>query len=230
MLIFLDVESTGLEEIDRVVSIGIVALKNGEVNEIYELLNEGKKISSLASSINHITNEMLKDRPKFQESEAYKFLQKHNTQETIIVGHNVKFDLEKLSSSGFDFVGRVIDTLRVTKHLIPECEFFSLGFLRYELKLYRSEKKETTQHNALSDAQILKLLFTYLQDMVNTDKMIELSSKNVLLQKFNFGKYKGKYIEDIAINDRGYLEWMLRSLTDLDEDTRFSIEYFLNTN
>jgi len=234
MLIFIDLETTGLEHEDKICSI---ALLNSEAKEhIYEVLNEGKKIPPQASSIHHITNEMIKDKLSFKESEAYQFLQEHNKQNNTLVAHNIKFDLEKLSSSGLSWCGDVIDTLRVTKHLIPECELFSLQVLRYELKLYKQEesvkreygtKDAIVAHNALSDALICSLLFESLLEFANEEQMKELSSKNVLIQKFNFGKHKGKYIEEILYNDRGYLDWMLGSASDLDEDLRYSINYFL---
>jgi len=226
MLIFLDVETTGLEEKDRVCSIGIIAVEC-EDTTIYELINEGKKIPALASSINHITNEMLKGQPNFKDSQAYKFLTKHNNEKSTIVGHNIKFDLAMLEKSGFIFKGEIIDTLRVTKHLVPECEQFSLQFLRYELKLYKDEKEELKAHNALSDARVAKNLYEYLLEISPKDKLAELSFKKVLLTKFEFGKHKGSYIEEISMSDRGYLEWMLSNIIDLDEDLRYSIEYYL---
>lgn len=228
MLIFLDIETTGLELSDKIVSIGLVAITDDETITKYDLVNEGKKIPSLASSVNNITNEMIKDKPTLKESQTYKFLQEHNNEENIVIAHNVKFDLDYLKKSKFFWQGKVIDTLRVTKHLIPECEFYSLGFLRYELKLYRDEKKEIIPHNAMSDAYLVMLLFNYLKDLAVVDEMIELSFKKVLLQKFEFGKYKGKYIEETAMNNRAYLEWMLGNITDLDDDLRYSINYYLD--
>jgi exodeoxyribonuclease X len=227
MLIFLDVETTGLEEKDRLCSIGIISIEDENTTTIYELVNEGKKILSQASSINHITNEMLKGQPKFKDTQAYKFLAKHNNENTTLVGHNIKFDLAMLEKSGFGFKGEVIDTLRVTKHLVPECEQFSLQFLRYELKLYREEKEKLQAHNALSDATIAKNLYEYLLDMAPKDKLSELTFKKVLITKFEFGKHNGRYIEEISMIDRGYLEWMLANILDLDEDLRYSIEYYL---
>lgn len=227
MLIFLDVETTGLEEKDRVCSVGIISVEDEKNRTIYELINEGKKILPQASSINHITNEMLKDKPNFKESQAYEFLSRHNRESTTIVGHNVKFDLAMLEKSGFDFKGEIIDTLRVTKHLIPECEQFSLQFLRYELKLYKKEKEELQAHHALSDATIVKNLYEYLLEMSTKEKLANLSFKKVLIAKFGFGKYSGRYIEEISMIDRGYLEWMLSNIMDLDEDLRYSIEYYL---
>jgi len=236
MLIFLDLETTGLEDIDKVCSIGLIALDNNALHVEYELVNEGKKISSKASSINHITNEMLKDKVKLTNTKAYKFLEKHNNENTTIVAHNVKYDLKMLSMSGFKYMGDVIDTLRCTKHLIPECEQFSLQFLRYELKLYKLENQEASTcniqnlsaHNAISDALHVKLLYEYLLDISTCRELVELSSKNVLIQKFEFGKYSGRYIEEISMCDRSYLEWMLGNISDLDEDLRYSIEYYIS--
>jgi len=227
MIIFLDTETTGLEDTDKIISIALVILDGDDSKEIYELVNEGKKIPALASSINHITNEMIKNKPKLLDSEAYAFLQKNNSKSTTIIGHNVKFDLAKLAKSGFRFLGDVIDTLRVTKHLIHECEMFSLQYLRYELKLYKNEKEEIKPHHALSDALVVKELYNYLQDISSMAEMLDLSTKNVLMQKLEFGKYSGKYIEEICMTDRGYLEWMLLNILDLDEDLRYSIEYYL---
>ncbi len=227
MLIFLDTETTGLEEKDRVCSIATIGIDGSTCKSIYELVNDGKKIQAQASSINHITNEMLKDKPKLEDTKAYEFLQEYNKKSTILVGHNIKFDLAMLRKSGFEFVGEVIDTLRVTKHLIPECEQFSLQFLRYELKLYKKEKTKLEAHNALGDVEVVRNLYEYLLDMGSKELFIELSFKKVLITKFEFGKYSGRYIEEISMCDRGYLEWMLNNITDLDEDLRYSIEFYM---
>ena len=227
MLIFLDTQTTGLESTDKIISIAVMTILEDETISKYDLVNEGKKIPSLASSINHITNEMIKDKVKLKESETYKFLVENNNDENILIGHNIKFDLEKLNSIGFFWEGKIIDTMRVTKHLIPECEFFSLQFLRYELRIYKKEQTDISAHNSQSDVIVIKNLYDYLKEMVVDSKMIELSSKKVLLEKLNFGKYSGRYIEDIVMSDRGYLEWLLGSATDLDDDLRYSVEYYM---
>ena len=236
MLIFLDLETTGLQNGDKICSVGIIAVDEQESINIYELVNEGKKISAEASSINHITNEMIKDKPPLKESMAWKFLSEHNKEGSTLVAHNINFDLLMLQESGFVWQGKTLDTLRVTKHLIPECEQFSLQFLRYELKLYRDELQEALKlgidgnlvpHNALSDALCVKLLYECLLEINEHDVLVELSQKNVLMQKFDFGKYNGRHIEEISMCDRGYLEWMLLNIVDLDEDLRYSIERYL---
>jgi len=236
VLLFIDLETTGLESEDKICSVAIIAIEKEEIIYKYEFINEGKKITTNASSIHHITKEMIKDKPTFQESEIYEFLKQNNSEENILIAHNIKFNLEKLSSAGLFWRGDIIDTLRVTKHLIPECEFFSLQVLRYELQLYKEEERECEKcgikgvliaHDALSDALVVKLLFSYLLELSSLEKMKELSLKNVLLEKFNFGKYKGKYIEEVFMKDRGYLKWMLENISDLDEDLKYSIDYHL---
>jgi len=237
MLIFLNLQTTGMESSDKICSIGLIAIDEDDKHTvIYELVNEGKKIPSKASSINHITNEMIKDKPCFKDSKAYAFLQKHNSQDTTILMHNMHFTLKKLNSAGFSFFGEVIDTIRVTKHLVPECEEFALQSLRYELKLYKKEniliqkykiEHQLFAHHALSDALNIKLLYDYLHQISTKDEMATLSFKSVLMQKFSFGKYSGRYIEEIVNTDRGYLEWMLAKVVDLDEDLRYSINYYL---
>jgi DNA polymerase-3 subunit epsilon/exodeoxyribonuclease X len=237
MLIFLDLETTGLEEDAKICSVGLIGVEtDGTLHAMYELLNEGKKIPPQASAIHHITNEMVRGKPKLLESEVYAFLQKHNSKTTTIVSHNAPFDLQKLMACGYEFAGETIDTLRLTRALIPECEFFSLQFLRYELKLYKQEPSEclacgmqdgVTPHNALGDALVTKLLYEYLLEDTCHEKMVALLEQKILLHKLPFGKYQGRTIEEIAAYDRGYLEWILSNILDLDEDLRYSIDYHL---
>ena len=220
VLIFLDTETTGLNAEDVMCCISYVDDENDE----YLLVNEGKKISAEASSVHHITNEMIKDKKTFKESSIYSYLKKHNNEENTLVAHNINFDLGVLASCGFIWKGGVIDTLRVSKHLIKECDAYSLGFLRYELKLYKQEQK-IKEGCGIKDALLTKLLFVYLQDMATVEEMLSLSFKEVLLEKFTFGKHKGKYIEEVCINDTSYVQWLLSS--DADEDIKYSINYYL---
>ncbi|MDF1874317.1 3'-5' exonuclease [Sulfurimonas sp. SAG-AH-194-I05] len=236
MLIFLDVETTGLEVDDKICSLAIIYEEKSTFKSLYELVDEGKKIPPKASSIHHITNEMIRGEKCVLQSDIYQFLQEHNNESTIIVGHNIGFDMKKLLACGYEFKGLLLDTLRVSKHLIEGCESYALQVLRYDLKLYKYEKEEASAcgikeeiiaHNAIADTVVLKLLFHYLQKMKTIEDMCALSFKNVLLHKFPFGKYEGRYIEEITTYDRSYIEWMLNSISDLDEDLRYSIVHNL---
>jgi len=230
MLIFLDTETTGLESSDRICSIGFIAQNESELNADYALIKAPKKVRPESSAIHHITNEMLKDKKAFADTPTVVSLKEYNTTENTLVAHNSAFDLKMLEKEGFIWQGAIIDTLKCVRHLIPECEQFSLQYLRYELRLYKRENNVLDivpqAHNALSDALHVKLLYEYLLEMASDEKLQELSMTPVLLSKFTFGKYKGRYIEEIAMNDRGYLEWMSGQL-DIDEDLQFTLQHWL---
>jgi DNA polymerase-3 subunit epsilon/exodeoxyribonuclease X len=220
-LLFLDLETTGINSDDKLCSCGLLFSEE----RFYELYNENKKITPKASSVHHITNEMIASKGIFSEGKIFSFLEKYNSIENILVVHNAPFICSMLASSGFVFQGKIIDTKKVAKHLIPECESYALQYLRYECKLYK-EEDYTLTCNALDDAYIVKLLYNYLLELVDREEMLLLSFKPVLLEKFPFGKYKDSYIEEVSINDKNYIAWML-NLDDLDEDLRYSLEYYI---
>ena len=237
MLTFVDLETTGTAQNDKICSIACLVDDAKEMHLHYDLVNEGKKIPPMASSINNITNEMIASKGALKESQAFKKMEDTLTRDAVIVAHNLPFELQMLAAAGMEIQNEGIDTLRVCRHLIPDLESYALNFLRYEMKLYKQEKALAeilgvntdclTPHNARSDVIITKLLYEELLELASCEKMIELTYKPVLLQKFEFGKYAGRYIEEIAQIDRSYLEWMLRSLEDLGEDMRYTLEYYL---
>jgi DNA polymerase-3 subunit epsilon/exodeoxyribonuclease X len=230
MVIFLDTETTGVDAKDRICALGFIG---GETHH-FELINPGKKIPPSASAIHHITNEMVADSPPFALSLSYEKLKELNTTENILVSHNAPFDLAMLEKEGLLWQGRVIDTLKCSKSLMDDLEGYSLQFLRYELRLYRQEaetfktyKLPIVPHHALSDALHTKMVLEYLLDLADSERLIEISKSHVLLTRLPFGKYAKKRIEEIALKDPGYLKWMVESLMDMDEDLRYSIDYYL---
>jgi len=236
MICCIDVETTGLEKKDRICSIGLI-LDNGNTPvPSYDLVNPQKRVPPEAMAVHHLTNEMLKDAPAFDETQTGLKLAELNAPETLLVGHNLTFDLEMLAKEGFTWQGGMIDTLKCAKHLLAgEIGHFSLQYLRYELRLYQEESViaeamgiALNAHHALSDALHTLLLLRYLETMADRERLMALTTEQALVHKLTFGKYGGKFIEDVARRDPGYLEWMLRSLPDLDEDLHYSIEYYLN--
>lgn len=237
-LLFLDLETTGLEANAKICSIAIIVVDGKDNNSCYELVDEKRKIPASASMIHGITNEMIKGKKTFLESDAFLLLQKYNQKDSYIVAHNAAFDLKILSSAGVAWEGGVIDTMRCAKHLFGESDSFALGFLRYDLKLYRHEKDEALKyfpnpdsqnyeslcpHNARFDAVITKMLFDVFLEMRSFEELLVLNNKNALMQKLFFGKYSGRYIEEVAMQDRSYLEWMISNIEDIDDDLRYSI-------
>jgi DNA polymerase III epsilon subunit-like protein len=230
MLVFLDTETTGLEIKDRICALGMLH----ENVSHYELINPGKKIPPSASAIHHITNEMVKESPSFSQSISAEKLKMLNTPENILISHNAPFELSMLEKEGMAWQGSIIDTLKCSKSLMDDLEGYSLQFLRYELRLYRDERSvfekariSITPHHALSDALHTRMILEYLLDLADIERLIEISKSHVLLSRLPFGKYVKKRIEEIALKDPGYLKWMSESLMDMDEDLRYSIDYYL---
>jgi DNA polymerase-3 subunit epsilon/exodeoxyribonuclease X len=221
VVIFIALKTTGKQSDDVVVSVAILS----EALNHEELINEGKKIPPQASMVHHITNEMIADAPKFHKTQAYKILQKYNTQEHFWVMEESEFVVEMLQKYGFTLQANPIDLLRVSKHLIKECELYSLQFLRYELKLYKKDTQDLGW-GALADSYVLRHLYDYLKETVSPKEMVALTTQKVLLEKISFGKYSQRYIEEVVACDLAYVKWML-SLEDLDEDLRYSLQYYL---
>ena len=227
-LLFLDLETSGLEEKDRICEIALILEDTNNTKALSSLCKSPKKIGNEAMSLHHITNDMIKESPSCKETLPYQLLQ-----ENVLVAHNSSFDLKMLEKEGFDSRLQVVDTLRCTKALIPECEIFKLQYLRYELLLYKDEKVlaeelnvDLRSHRALSDALHTQLLYRTLLQYATLSQLIDISTKPVLMPKLLFGKYSGRYIEEIVSADIGYLHWLL-ALDDLDEDLAYSIRYYI---
>lgn len=218
MLVFLDIKTIGSEVDDKICALSILH----DQTLTSELINDGKKIASEASASHHISNADIKDKDNFTQSKGYKFLQDLNADDVLVV-HDYNFVYKILQSYGITIYAKIIDTKRVTKHIIEDIERFDLQYLRYELQLFTTNEMV---YKPLEDVVVIKSLFEYLLQSVSEEEMFELSFKNVLLQKLNFGKYNGRYIEEIVNIDSQYLQWML-SLDNLDADLQYTIQNYL---
>ena len=232
VLLYLDVETTGLEPEDRICSLGLIVVDGEKVTSYTSVVKPPRKIKPEAMAIHHITNEMVKSASPINEDTVFKVLEKHNSDKNILVAHNISFELDMLSREGLIWNGGMIDTLRCSKHLIEEIEQFSLQYLRYELGLYKEELARSSDcgvvlqaHNALSDAFHVKMLLEYLVEIEPVEELMTLTMQPVLLKKLLFGKYKGHYLEELVFQDAGYLNWLLNQ--EIDEDLSYSIKHYL---
>jgi DNA polymerase III epsilon subunit-like protein len=235
MLIYLDLETTGLEAKDRICSVGVIGVEEGDPVVLYDRIKPARKIRPEAMAVHHITNEMVKNAPAFDASETGQWLAAYNQTDNVLFGHNIEFDLAMLQKEGLVWQGGIVDTLKCTRLLIPECEQYGLQYLRYELGLYKEEIAaakalgiDLVAHHALGDAFQVMRLHGYLAATANLDRLLELTVERALIEKFAFGKHKGRYIEEIAMSDPGYLRWMLDEMFDMEDDLRYSVEYYLS--
>ncbi len=240
--IILDTETTGTEEEDRIIQLGYIVLGSRPIEVYNEFCSTDIDIKFGAMEVHGITPEMLENKAKCTELPSYKRLLELNSEENYIIIHNAPFDLTMLEKEGFETKMKVIDTLRVAKHILPDEEAHRLQYFRYKMEIYKEEQKEAQAlgivvkaHDAIGDVLILKLFLSRLKQLVlekfpddnPVEKMVDLTSTPILITTFKFGKHKGKEIKDIVSEDSGYLRWMLKSMDNLDEDLRYSINFAL---
>lgn len=217
MLNFVDIKMTGFESNDTLCSVAVLR----EQQRVFEYVNEGKKIAPEASASHHISNAMIQDAPPFSKTKSFALLQTLGFDDVVVV-HNYQQMESVLRGCGVALQCDIIDTQRLAKHLLEDCARFDLNYLRYELQL---DGIKDACYEAQDDLFVVQSLFSYLQHSYTLEEMKELSFQPVLLQKMSFGKYNGKYIEEILQSDPRYLEWVL-SLDGLDEDLQYSIQHY----
>lgn len=233
--VFLDTETTGLEEKDEVIQLAYVVSKDGKKIAMNQLYKPSCKISFKAMAVHGITEEMVADKEKLTtDSLLIRGLKKMDATGAVMFIHNAEFDLDMLLRHGYKTNMEVVDTLRCARHLLTDAEGHSLGVIYYQYGLYNSMPKLAAElgidhtkigaHNAMYDVIMLMLVARLLIRVAGSvEKLIELSNTPVMIEEFSFGKHKGKKVADVARDDAKYLEWMLNSMDGLDEDLRYTI-------
>jgi DNA polymerase-3 subunit epsilon len=152
----LDTETTGLDPRggDAVVSLGAVRVDRGRVREddvLDRLIDPGRPIPAVATSVHGITNEMVAGRSDLPTvlADLSRF-----AADTVLVGHDIAFDLAFLrpveATSGVTLPTRVLDILLLSAVLHPaDGESHSLDSLarRYGIPVLG-------RHTALGDALV----------------------------------------------------------------------------
>lgn len=236
--IILDTETTGVSEEDRVIQLGYMVLGAKEVEVQNEFFSSNIPIKFGAMEVHGITQEMLEGKSPITSSASYARLNELNTPDNYMIIHNAPFDLGMLEKEGFNTKMKVIDTLRVAKHIYKDEEAHRLQYFRYKMGLYKLEQEEASKlgivvkaHDAIGDVLVLKLFLSELRKAVSkifpddnpVDKMVDLTNTPILIEKFRFGKHKGKAVREVAVEDAGYLRWMLSSMENLDDDMKYTL-------
>lgn len=164
--IVLDTETTGLSHRtgDRLIEIACVELVNRipTGRELHHLINPGdREIHPDAVEIHGITNESLKDKPRF-ESIADRLIEFIGDSPLVI--HNASFDIGFLNAE-LDRLGRpaismdrVVDTLALARRRHPA----GPNSLDALCKRYRVDASDRTKHGALIDSLLLAAVYVEL--------------------------------------------------------------------
>ncbi|RBQ30715.1 DNA polymerase III subunit epsilon [Arcobacter sp. FW59] len=241
--VLFDTETTGASQEDRIIQFGAMIVdQKGQIETFDELCSSDVEIKLEAMEVHNITPDLLENKPKAVETNFYKRLIELNTNENYLIAHNINFDLEMVKKEGFENSYKLIDTLRCAKHLFDDLPYHRLQYLRYALELYKMEINEASKynitikaHDAIGDVLVMKLFLSKLVAKCREiypnenpmEKLTELTQTPVFINTFKFGKYKGQNIQEVAKIDANYLNWMRTSMSDLDEDMKFTLDKVL---
>lgn len=158
-----DTETTGLDPAggDRVISIGAVRVVNGRVlrQETFErLVHPQRSVPSASTAIHGITAEMLEGQPPIEDVlPAFARF----SEDTVLVGHNVSFDLQFLKMADVGGIGGLeqpaLDTLLLHAALHPDHQEHTLEAIADRLGI-----SVVGRHTALGDALVTAEVFVAL--------------------------------------------------------------------
>ena len=160
MYAIIDIETTGgRPQSDKITEIAIYIHDGVKIiNEYSTLINPEKSIPYFITGLTGISNEMVEDAPRFYEV-AKKIVE--ITQDQIFVAHNANFDYnfirEEFKRLGYIYKRDVLDTVKLSRRLIPGLRSYSLGKLCKEVDI-----KINNRHRAAGDALATVKLFEIL--------------------------------------------------------------------
>ena len=193
--LILDTETTGLSfDIDKIVEIGIVELKDNVLTQNYfhEYINPEKEISLSAQKIHGISDEFLTEKPVFSKI-AQKLLD--FIKDDIIIIHNAEFDInfinKELQNCGYNKINNiVIDTIKLAKKEFPG-QAVNLDSLCRKLSVNNTRQN---YHGALLDATLLSKV--YLKLTTGKQQSLKLIDKKLskLNEDENISSYKNNFL------------------------------------
>ena len=227
-LVVFDLETTGIDTAkDRIVEISILRIEPDGTETLYtRRINPGMPIPPRATEVHGITDEDVKDAPRFEEvaGEIYTLIR-----DAYLVGFNSnRFDLpmlvEELMRAGIEVELRRNKTIdvQVIYHK-KEPRNLAAAYRFY------TGKELQDAHSAEADVratwEVLKAQIEKYDDLPSS--MDELAAFSTFGNRadfqgrviyddqgrevINFGKYKGQLLEEVLTKDPGYYGWVMQA-------------------
>lgn len=225
-IVFFDIESTGLSVIhDRIIEISFIkVLPDASEEKRTYLFNPTIPISQEATKVHGITNEKVANCPTFSEKakEIFEFIG-----DADLSGFNaLKFDIPMLieefqrNGMNFDVSKRNLVDVQIIFHKMEE-RTLSAAYKFYcdkEIENAHSADADTAATYEVFKAQLKRYPnlgssiaeisdFTGINQRADLEGRIVYNDKNIPV--FNFGKHKGKSVEEIFTKEPSYYSWMM---------------------
>lgn len=228
-LAFIDIEATGVNpRADRIIELAICTIyPDGTRKTSIFTVNPGMSIPAESSAIHGFTDDDVADCPMFAEKahEIAALLDGCDLAGYNLIRYDVPMLCEEMARAGLDCdLGQraIIDAQRIYHLREPRDLTAALAF-------YCGEK-HTGAHGALADVeatirvlegqfekyadlstdveQLARLCEFKRADWVDGTGKLKWRDGEVVL---GFGKRGGELLRDLVANDRGYLDWLLKS-------------------
>jgi DNA polymerase-3 subunit epsilon len=241
-IIFFDLETTGTDHAkDRIVELAFVKLlPNGDRETMTKRINPGIPIPPEVTLIHGITDEDVKNSPPFKQvaHTLYDWMRGCD-----LGGYNSsKFDLPLLAE---EFLRAGINVDFTERHMIDVQQIFfkmeartlSAAYTFYCNKQLENAHSAEADINAtieVLDAQLERYAdigndVATLHQFTHTDEYVDYARRIIMKDGqpvFNFGKHKGRKVEEIFTSEPQYYDWMMQA--DFALHTKQKISEILN--
>ena len=168
--IIFDLETTGFSPTDdKIIEIGALKIENNEIVDPFSTLIDPKvEIGLFVTDLTGITDEMLIGKPNIEEV-LPKFLEFVGGSDTVVVGHNVTFDIGFIKSLYSDFCNSYLDTLTLSRKLFPKMAHHRLKDMvkKFDISVEKS-------HRALADCEATFQCLNKIKEIVLDDNLYKI--------------------------------------------------------
>ena len=238
---FFDIEATGLNVTnDRIIEISILKiLANGTKEVRTWLVNPDYPITEEASKIHGYSNDDLKDKPTFKQvaNDVSKFFANSDLAGYNSLRFDIPMLVEEFLRVGVDFEvknRKLIDVqnifMKMEQRTLKAAYRFYLNknlenahaaeadtIATYEIleaQLDKYENTEFTDKEGIVSTPVINDMKA-LQEFSNYNKNADLMGQIIYnkdgVETINFGKHKGRTVEDVFKNEPAYYSWIMKS-------------------
>ena len=240
-LAIFDLETTGVNvATDRIVEICVVkVMPDGSHQVMTQRLNPGIPISRESTMIHGITDLDVKDCPSFKDIAPglYEFLDQADLSGYNAIKFDIPLLVEEFLRVGIDFSlmnRHIVDVQNIFHKMEPRTLKAAYRFYcNKNLEMAHSAEADTMATYEVLKAQLdaydgqeytdpdgitskpVKNDIKSLHDFSFNTRNVDLVGHIVFNEKqeevLNFGKYKGRSIEDVFAKEPSYYDWMMKS-------------------
>ncbi len=240
-LVVLDLETTGLNLVtDKIIECCLLKINvNGTKKTLTHLINPEIPIPQETTKIHGIKDEDVLGRPTFKDLsvELNNFIGNADLAGYNSNKFDIPFLIEEFLKAGIDFSlkgRRLIDVQNIFHKMEPRNLKAAYKFYcgkdienahtaeadtlaTYEILLSQIERYNNvsyTDHNGNESKPVennVQALHDFSFNKKNADIVGHIVYNDKNQETFNFGKYKGKVVEEVFKTDLSYYDWILRS-------------------